>query len=113
MLSVVKRLGPTSEILRSAQHDSGWPIRLFSPDEFAQPLPTGDHEGPPVLPSPPSPLRSMRPPASLDGLGCHLEHIRSTRCKLREGFVARGSEMLRFAQHDMVVHLSLTWLQAA
>ncbi len=23
MLSVVKRLGPTSEILRSAQHDSG------------------------------------------------------------------------------------------
>ena len=53
----------------------------------------------------------MRPPASLDGLGCHLEHIRSTRCKLREGFVARGSEMLRFAQHDMVVHLSLTWLK--
>ena len=32
---------------------------------------------------------------------CHPEHIRSTQCKLREGSVAPGTEMLRCAQHDM------------
>ncbi len=28
------------------------------------------------------------------------EHIRSAQCKLREGSVAIGTEMLRCAQHD-------------
>jgi hypothetical protein len=31
------------------------------------------------------------------------EHIRSAQCKLREGSVALGSEMLRCAQHDRAV----------
>src|SRR5438552_18509458 len=31
---------------------------------------------------------------------CHPEHIRYTQCKLREGSVAIGTEMLRCAQHD-------------
>jgi len=33
-------------------------------------------------------------------LGCHAEHIRFAQCKLREGSGARGTEMLRCAQHD-------------
>jgi hypothetical protein len=36
----------------------------------------------------------------LDSVNSHTEHIRSTQCKLREGSVAIGNEMLRFAQHD-------------
>jgi hypothetical protein len=36
-------------------------------------------------------------------LYCHPEHIRSTQCKLREGSIALGSEMLRCAQHDSTV----------
>ena len=38
---------------------------------------------------------------------CQLEHIRCTRGTLREGAGARGSEMLRCAQHDKGV-LSMT-----
>jgi hypothetical protein len=34
---------------------------------------------------------------------CHPEHIRFTQCKLREGSVAMGREMLRCAQHDRAV----------
>jgi hypothetical protein len=34
---------------------------------------------------------------------CHPEHIRFTQCKLREGSVAMGAEMLRCAQHDRAV----------
>jgi hypothetical protein len=34
------------------------------------------------------------------GMVCHPEHIRSAQCKLREGSLAMGKEMLRCAQHD-------------
>src|SRR5437667_1734961 len=38
-------------------------------------------------------------------LCCHPEHIRCTECKLREGSLSSGVEMLRCAQHDNGVAL--------
>ena len=43
-------------------------------------------------------------------LHCHPEHIRYTQCKLREGSVALGTEMLRCAQHDSPVTHTDAWI---
>ncbi len=41
---------------------------------------------------------------------CHPEHIRSAQCKLSEGSLAMGNEMLRCAQHDRAVTHSDAWI---
>ena len=51
---------------------------------------------------------SMATPAA--SRRCHPEPFAAAQGKLREGSVARGSEMLRCAQHDRAVTYTNAWI---
>src|SRR6266704_890604 len=118
MLSAPKHLGQANEILRFAQGDSG---------EFRMTL-GGRFVSSRLMSSPsPSPRATMKAhPSSLHSPrpygACGLRPRLMAQVVTLSTFVSLGVNSAKglsrgaarcFAQHDMVVHLSLTWLQAA